>query len=115
MVFVAGVQDATGMLVTVTVIETQTEIIVQAEDEAGPEVLPVDIRTGEGLCSPVRRGDHELRRHSLGNQAHPQFAARMNLEKTSLAEISDLNLPNHLIENRNRRQSYLPNCQFRQS
>ena len=97
---VTGSPDATGMPVTVTVIETQTEIIVQAkEDEAGPEALPVDIRTGEGLCSPVRRGDHEPRRHNLGNQTHPQGAARMNQEKMSLAEISDLNLPNHLIKN----------------
>ena len=111
MVFVAGVtdsQDATGMPVTVTVIETKTEIIAQAEeDEAGPEVLPVDIRIGEGLCSPVRRGDHEPRRHNLGNQTHPQGAVRMSLEKTSLVEISDLNLPNHLIKNRHRRQSHL--------
>ena len=78
MVFEAEVidsQDATGMLVTVTIIETQTEIKVfpvQAkEDEAGLEALPVDIRRGGHPDSPARRGDHELYRHNLGNQPHP--------------------------------------------
>jgi hypothetical protein len=68
-------QDATGMPVTVTVIEKQTEIKVlpvQAEeDEAGLEAPPVDISRGGCPGSPVRRGDHELYRHNLGNQTHP--------------------------------------------